>query len=124
MLSVLFLCIWIKSADAARAGKREIEDLKSGTPVLFDPKSTLPTLPSYDPQTPLIAASAARSLSIMKFYDRSARNLNAFFIILILRGEKSNKYNKQYRMSTAEAQVLKALKVYKLKINTILHIVL
>lgn len=58
----------------------------------------------------------------------SARNLNAFFflIILILRGKKSNKCNEQHRIFTAEAQVLKAWKAskQKIKINTTSHLVL
>jgi len=35
------LCVWIKSADAAWAGKKKTENLKWGTAVLFDPESTL-----------------------------------------------------------------------------------
>ena len=90
------LCVYIKSADVAWAGKRETENFKWGSAVLFNTKSTLLTLPRYERQTPLTAASVAlslRSLSVIKFYDKAsmsktrARNLNAFFVILLFRGK-------------------------------------
>ena len=76
--------------------KPRAENFKWGSAVLFNPKSTLLTLPRYELQTPLTAASVAlslRSLSVIKFYDKAstsktrARDLNAFFVILLFRGK-------------------------------------
>ena len=75
------LCVYIKSADVAWAGKRETENFKWGSAVLFNTKSTLLTLPRYERQTPLTAASVAlslRSLSVIKFYDKASMSIDPF----------------------------------------------
>lgn len=51
-LSVLFSCLWLRSAKAAWAGKRGMENLRWRTAVWLDSESTLSAPPSPELQTP------------------------------------------------------------------------
>lgn len=93
-------------------GRKEGDRISNGEPpYCLTLGVPLLTLPSYELQPPLTTASAwsPRSLPGRNFCAKSLhiwqvqKTSMIFFIILILKGKKSNKYNKRYRIFTARA---------------------